>query len=315
MNVAAVALAAGRNCPIDYVYAPTVFDRTPELEAAVLYAVGGLYGNLAALDSIERLAEAERVPVTVVFNGDFHWFDADPRWFSEIERRVAPYSALRGNVETEIARDSDVGAGCGCAYPPDVDDGVVRRSNQILRDLQLASSPAARRRLARLPMHVVAQVGALRVGVVHGDAASLAGWRFAHNALDHPWRRAWFDDVRRAANIDVFASTHTCLAALRDFRLPGGRLTVINNGAAGMPNFSATRHGLISRIAVSPSPHRPVFGIERDGVHIDALAVDYDHGAFLDRFLARWPSRSAAYLSYFSRIMDGPDHTVARAVG
>jgi hypothetical protein len=314
MNIATV-LPAGRNCPIDYVYAPAVFDRATELEVPALYAVGGLYGNLAALDAIEQLAEAERVRVTVVFNGDFHWFDADPRWFSEIERRVAPYTTLRGNIETEVARDSDVGAGCGCAYPLDVDDGVVRRSNRILHELQYASSPAARRHLAALPMHLVAKVGALRVGVVHGDAASLAGWRFAHGALDHPGCRAWFDDVRRAANIDVFASTHTCLAALRDFRLPGGRLTVINNGAAGMPNFSATRFGLISRIAASPSPHQPVFGIERDGVHIDALAVDYDQLAFLDRFLARWPGRSAAYLSYFSRITDGPDHTVARAVG
>ncbi len=103
-----------------------------------------------------------------------------------------------------------------------------------------------------------------------------AGWRFAQDELDNPKRRAWLADVHAAAKVDVFASTHTCLAALRDFALPGGRLTVINNGAAGMPNFRGTRFGVITRIATSPSPHRPLYGAERDGIHIDALAVDYD---------------------------------------
>ena len=51
---------AGRMCPADYRYPPSVFDRPPELAADVLYVVGGLYGNLAALDEIERLAARER---------------------------------------------------------------------------------------------------------------------------------------------------------------------------------------------------------------------------------------------------------------
>ena len=66
---------AGRMCPADYRYPPTVFDRPPDFAANVLYVVGGLYGNLPALDCVERLAGAERA--TVVFNGDFHWFDAE----------------------------------------------------------------------------------------------------------------------------------------------------------------------------------------------------------------------------------------------
>ena len=57
----------------------------------------------------------ENGPVTIVFNGDFHWFDTEPAWFAEIERGVARHHVLRGNVETEIARASDIGAGCGCA--------------------------------------------------------------------------------------------------------------------------------------------------------------------------------------------------------
>jgi hypothetical protein len=304
---------AGRVCPADYRYSPTVFDRTPEIAADVLYVVGGLYGNLAALAEVERLAADEGAQI--IFNGDFHWFDAAPDWFAEIERRVPGDRAMRGNVETEIARAHDVGAGCGCAYPASVGEDVVRRSNEILIELRRAAATlaGATARLAALPMHLVAQVGGLRIGIVHGDAGALAGWSFAHDALDAPAAPATLEAVRRATQVDVFASTHTCLAAVRDFALDAGRLTVINNGAAGMPNFTGSRFGLVSRIATTPSPHEPLYGMERDGVHIDAIALHYDGDLFLDRFLARWPRGSAAHASYFQRITAGPDHTVSLA--
>ena len=312
---AAALLPAGRVCPIDYTYAPSVFARTADFAAETLYVVGGLYGNLPALDAITALAARESTPPSIVFNGDFHWFDAEPGWFAAIERGVAPHRALRGNVESEIARPADIGAGCGCAYPPTVAADIVTRSNEILSLLQGVAPAEARARLGRLPMHLVAAVGPLRVGLVHGDAAALAGWRFAHDELDNPKRRGWLAEIHAAAHVDVFASTHTCLAALRDFDLPDGRLTVINNGAAGMPNFSRSRAGVITRIATSPSPHRPLYGTQRDGVFIDALAVDYDHDAFLNRFLARWPEGSPAHASYFTRIVDGPDYSLAAAAG
>jgi hypothetical protein len=301
----------GRTCPVDYRYDPSVLARPAEIVADVLYVVGGLYGNLAALEAVERLAQAEHAPVTIAFNGDFHWFDAEPAWFAEIDRRVMRHTALRGNVETEVARAGDVGAGCGCAYPETVDDGTVWRSNLILGMLRTAA--ADRERLARLPMHLVAAIGGLRIGIVHGDAEALAGWRFAHDALDDLANLGWLDEVRRASAVDVFASTHTCLAALRDFGLPNGRLTVINNGAAGMPNFAGTTFGVISRIATRPSPHDPLYGTRRNGVFIDALAVPYDTGAFRERFLARWPAGSPAHVSYFRRIGQGPEYPIASA--
>ncbi|HEX5507307.1 MAG TPA: hypothetical protein VFX37_02270, partial [Pseudolabrys sp.] len=231
---------AGRVCPADYTYSPSVFARAPDFSADVLYVVGGLYGNLAALDAVEQLASAERMPTTIVFNGDFHWFDADAESFSEIERRVAPHRALRGNVETEIAREADIGAGCGCNYPATVGDNIVRRSNEILTQLRREMPPSARARLRGLPMHLVAKVRTLRVGIVHGDAWSLAGWNFAQENLDDPHRRAVLAEAAKSSLVDVFACTHTCLAALREFDFPGQRLMVINNGAAGMPNFSGS---------------------------------------------------------------------------
>jgi hypothetical protein len=307
------AKAAGRGCPADYVYSPKVFARLPDFEAGTLYVVGGLYGNLAALDAVEQLAAQEMAPVTIVFNGDFHWFDAEPDWFAAIERGVAPHRALRGNVETEIARVMDIGAGCGCDYPPSVSDDVVWRSNVILSQLRAEAPTATRTRLRDLPMYLVAEVAGLRIGIVHGDAEALAGWNFAQGQLDNSHHGEWRSDIRAASHIDVFASTHTCLAALRDFVFPVGRLTVINNGAAGMPNFAGSRYGLISRIAATPSPHKPLYGLERDGVYIDAIPLKYDNAAFLDRFLARWTEGSPAHASYYRRIVSGPDYSIAQA--
>lgn len=312
MNALVQEVRAGRMCPRDYRYAATVFDRPPELRAEVFYVVGGLYGNLAALDAIETLAAQETAPVTIVFNGDFHWFDAEPNWFAAIDARVSRHRAIRGNVETEIARHDDIGAGCGCAYPANVAADVVDRSNTILRELRTVVGRDCAARLAALPMHLVAAVGDLRVGIVHGDATSLAGWGFAHDRLANPATREDLLALHTASRIDVFASTHTCAAALCGV-IGGGRLTVINNGAAGMANFSGTSFGLISRIATSVSPHRPLYGLVRDDVHIDAIPVSFNMAAFLARFLARWPEQSPAHVSYFRRIVDGPDHSIEAA--
>jgi hypothetical protein len=303
-------------CPTDYRYSPTILNRAPDFTANILYVVGGLYGNLAALKKIEWLACRERQPVTIVFNGDFHWFDAEPDWFTAIEKGVARHRAIRGNVETEIARAGDVGAGCGCAYPESVEEGVVTRSNEIIADLRQAAGDARMTaHLAALPMHLVVGVGDKRVGIVHGDAASLAGWRFAHDALDDPANDAWREDIRAKSSVDIFACTHTCLAALRDFDLPSGHLTVINNGSAGMANFAGTTRGLVSRIATAPCPHPTLYGVARDGVFVDALAVEFDLDEFITRFDQRWPKGSPAHTSYYERITGGPSYTPEQAMG
>ena len=70
------ATLPGRTCPPGYGYSPSVFARAPDVTADVLYVVGGLYGNLPALHEIERMVALETAPTRVVYNGDFHWFDA-----------------------------------------------------------------------------------------------------------------------------------------------------------------------------------------------------------------------------------------------
>jgi len=274
---------------------------------------GGLYGNLQALRAAEAMAQAEP-GARLVLNGDFHWFDADPDWFAAVEDAARRHLRLRGNVETEIARGVTPETGCGCAYPDDVDEAVVVRSNAIIARLAetIASDAATRQALAALPMHLVAQVGRARVAVVHGDADSLAGWRFSRAALDDPRQTPWRARVRAEGRIDMFASTHTGAPALRLFGAGEGAWAVANNGAAGLPNAVGHQCGIVTRIGVKP--RRPaLYGALCGGVFIDALPLIYDHAAFLDAFDACWPAASPAALAYRRRIVEGPDDTIARA--
>jgi hypothetical protein len=304
VNLVAPFLGPGRVCPVDYRYEPQVLARRPEIRAPALYVAGGVYGNLQALRAADAMAGAEAGAV-LVLNGDFHWFDAEPAWFAAIEATTARHLRLRGNVETEVARGVAVETGCGCAYPAAVDDATVRRSNAIIADLAKAADPTARRRMAGLPMHLVAEVGGARIGIVHGDAQSLAGWRFDPAALDEPGARDWLAEVRAASGCHVFACAHTCSPGLRRFAFAADEMVVANNGAAGMPNGPDIGIGIVVRIGVAPSPVCPLAGTRISGVHVDLLPLAYDHGAFLETFDARWPAGSPAEQSYRARIVDG----------
>jgi hypothetical protein len=303
----------GRVCPARYRYGAEAIAVAPENRAETLYVIGGLYGNQAALDAVEAMAAAEPGPVTLCFNGDFNWFNIDDAGFRAINRRVLRHSVIAGNVEVELGVDSP-DAGCGCAYPESVDGAIVERSNRIhsllkqtaarhpdlLASLQ-ESAPVARWR-----------VGNLRVGVVHGDADTLAGWRFDAARLDDPAESEWQATAFALAEVDVFASSHTCLPAMRRFDHKGEKL-VANNGAAGMPNFAGTGFGVLTRIGVHASPHVPLYGHRLQDVHVDALPVRYDTAAWQECFLRNWPAGSPAWLSYFRRICDGPDYTLQQA--
>ena len=320
-------LVPGRSCPPSYGYSPRALAAAPPLAAEVAYVIGGLYGNALALDAIEALAAREAHPPLLIFNGDFHWFDAAPEVFAALQRRVLAHTALRGNVETELAAD-DGAAGCGCAYPEAVPDEDVARSNAILERLRAVARmvPGARAALAGLPMLARLELGAARIGIVHGDAWSLAGWRFAHDALhaDLPEHQAQRRDAALAsafelAAVDGYACSHTCAPALK--------LTahgfVINNGATGMANFAGSAHGVITRIALRALP-RALEPARLYGLHetvrgeplvVDALRVDFDVQAYLREFDALWPAGSPAAISYRRRLAHGPAYGPDQALG
>lgn len=308
------AASPGRSCPLSYRYGAAALANCREQDTDTLYVIGGLYGNLPALVAVKALAAQESGPVTLCFNGDFNWFNVDDSGFHSINHAVLQYDACLGNVEAELLTPESA-AGCGCAYPESVDAGVVERSNMIHARLKATAQkyPMLLEQMRNLPMVRRYRVGDSLVGVVHGDAESLAGWRFDVAALDDDGNRPWLDSAFAQARVDIFASTHTCLPALRHFAPRGASKIVINNGAAGMPNFAGIRSGLITRIATRPGIHVPSYGIERDGIHIEALPVPYDAEAWERLFLANWPEGSAAHASYFKRISHGPDFPRTRA--
>lgn len=320
----ALAAPPGRRCPPEYGYSPRVFARPAELHAEVLYVVGGLYGKVPALREVERMAAVEVTAATLLFNGDFHWFDADANSFSAIDTAVRSHFALRGNVETEATAESDAN-GCGCAYPESVPDADVDRSNRIMRRLCTAlratesRTPGLATWMAALPMHLVAEVGAARIAIVHGDAWSLAGWRFASDALHTPGKELLIQRAFEQAAVDGFACTHTCLPALKLYDTPAGDRIIVNNGAAGMPNFRGRRSGLITRIATHPVPNAlagcRAYGVDAAGVFVDALEVSFDTDAWDAEFARLWPLGSDAAVSYGTRIVNGPDFSVAEAIG
>jgi hypothetical protein len=282
----------------------------------MLYVVGGVYGNACALNAVCAAFEAEAGAKHLVFNGDFNWFNVHPVLFQRLNERVLCFPATRGNVETELGAAGSE-AGCGCAYPDWMDDGVVERSNAIMRRLQrtAAGFPALQAQLTALPMWQRIDVGTTRVAVVHGDAESLAGWGFAQEALQEASHLAQVQHWFTQAQVDVFASSHTCLPIFQRLDVHGHTKVVANNGAAGMPNFAGTQYGVLTRIATRPYEGTlRCCGVHAAGVYIDALALHYDQPAWEACFLAQWPEGSAAHTSYWERLRHGPPYALDEAV-
>lgn len=303
-------MRAGRDCPLDYRLARDAFSGEPLFDCDALYVVGGLYGNRQALAALQRRVAAEP-KARVVFNGDAHWFDRDPAIFQQIEQGISAHLALRGNVETELGRADDSGAGCGCAYPMEVDEAVVERSNAIQLQLHktVQALPGMAARLASRPSTALVSVAGRRVAISHGDEQSLAGWSCSREALGEASRQQQLASWFAANNLQVLATSHTCSAVA--LNLEQGAL--INNGAAGLPNFAGGRYGLLSRIASTPHP-AALYRCQRDGLFIEALPLNYDHDAFLADFDRQWPAPSPAALSYRARVLgqlsDHPEHAL-----
>ncbi|HEX4878399.1 MAG TPA: hypothetical protein VFV39_01010 [Limnobacter sp.] len=299
----------GRQCPIRYRYGPIRIANASEAPCNVLYVVGGLYGNPFALEAIERLAAQEKDRVRLCFNGDFNWFNTEPVLFAQINERVLRHDCVLGNVEAELGEPLDA-PDCGCAYPEEVDQGVVDRSNLIhtaLKEIAQAQ-PELLEALLQKPFYARYKVGNARVGVVHGDAESLAGWRFDPEQLSDAGDAAWRREMFATARVDVFASSHTCTAALHKERLSDGTFGIVsNNGAAGMPSAPGSLDGLFTRVALKPSRDQSlVYQSETLGdVWVEQVRVQIPQAEWEHHFLQQWPQGSAAYTSYFKRISEG----------
>lgn len=172
------------------------------------------------------------------------------------------------------------------------------------------------------------------MGVIHGDPENLAGWALGVEHMqpidvalratiacpaDAPTTppaqvRAWL----AAAGVDVLASAHTCLPFAQRF----GAGAVFNGGAAGLPCFAGTRHGIATRVAADlRPPPDSLYGCEISAggagggrARVDCVPVRYDAAGFEAWFRGLWPEGSDAHTSYMRRILHGPSgFTVAMA--
>lgn len=300
----------GRACPASYRYRPDALCQRAETWAgAALYVVGGLYGNPCALEEIEGLAAAEsqaQGAASLIFNGDFNWFNAEPDAFANINQRVLQHRALQGNVEAELA-DPQPGIGCGCGYPDTVDTPTVERSNRIQEKLRMAGQhhPQILASLNALPRYLCLLAGGLKILILHGDPQSLAGWGLSREMLADPAHEkqlyAWFE----ACDADLIACTHTCLPAVWRGTVGGRPRMIVNNGSAGMGNLQGDNRGLITRITQGPVNDQALYSGELDGLRVELLPVAFDVPTWLTQFQRWWPANSPAARSYEARIRHG----------
>jgi hypothetical protein len=325
-----------------------------------VYVIGGLYGNKLALDEISIIAAREKVKPRLVFNGDFNFFNSSSaKVFDTVNEMIQGSGALAtlGNVErslidasSSMPRRNVDGSGiyvnCGCSYPDYVSPSYVDRSNQIVGKLvetSMQSNGEAVKWLATLPNFLNLQLNGKNISVLHGDCFSLSGWRFAAESIDpadEKLRRsvvanggvittttlAELATWMREMNTDIVACTHTCLpiatvvpGAGKDGKSDG---ILINNGSAGMPNFTdpkARQCGVITRIG-SESHGPPPVGTSLyhstavGNIRVDALAVSYGV-EWKHAFERDWREGTAAHSNYSSRIAHGPsDYYMAQAI-
>ena len=325
------------SCPLHYRYHPRDLSLLGETVTDCFYIAGGLYGNPYALKKILEMADRDEnqngIKPVLMFNGDFNWLNIDNKSFRDINQTVLSHYALKGNVELELVTPSADG-GCGCGYPEYIDKKIQDWSNQIIKTLRERAKKNAdlTAKLNLLPKIAILKVNSLRIGVIHGDPESLSGWNLAYEEIGDisSLKKKIYSKVSRKtisktekiknyfefSKVDVFASTHTGLAFLREFSLKGKKKIIVNNGSAGMPNFSNKLSGLITRIATKPlQMNNKLYGINIDGVFIDALSIDYDQTAWLKLFQKNWPINSPASQAYYQRITCGPEHTIKEAYG
>lgn len=310
--------APGRHCPLHYRYQAQQLCHQPVTpEADVLYVVGGLYGNPLALDAIEAMAAREIANGTTVqrvFNGDFNWFNRDPNAFAEINQRVLAHTVTLGNVESEVVHPA-LAAGCGCAYPDEVDDATVARSNRIMTYLQQTATgfPELRSRLQGCPRYRCFRFGVQRLLILHGDPESLAGWGLSRERLAAPNHQPKVEDWFRQTGADVIACTHTCLPAIWRAEMDGTPRVVVNNGAAGMGNLQDDYRGLITRVSRHQPHPEALMAVPCGNLLVEWLPVAFDLERWWTLFRQWWPAGSEADQSYGRRIREGTQLELERA--
>jgi calcineurin-like phosphoesterase family protein len=222
-----------------------------------LAALGGSYGNVAALSACLADARDQRANVTA-FLGDSIGCCGHSE---ETVRLVREHASVlvAGNHEQEAAKDSQ---SCGCGYASPEDEAV---SCEAFRLATASLLPETRAWLGTWPNREFVELEGGRVLLCHGSPGQTA--EFLYEAeLDDLRLEAWLDkfDVRG------FVCTHSGLPWIR--RLRGGRFA-INCGAVGKADHDG-----------DPAVHYALLDLPASGeASLDIRRVAYDHESFARR--------------------------------
>jgi diadenosine tetraphosphatase ApaH/serine/threonine PP2A family protein phosphatase len=222
-----------------------------------LIAMGGTYGNVAALDAC--LADARRLtPGVTAFLGDSIGCSAHSE---EVVRAIREsFSVLvAGNHEQEAARASE---SCGCGYASPEDEAI---SCEAFRLATEALRPETRAWLGTWPDRAIVELAGGRVLLCHGSPGNTNEFLYEVE-LDDQRLLAWLD----AFEVRGFVCTHSGLPWVR--RLSRGRFAM-NCGAVGKPDHDgdpAVHYGVIEL----PDEGPPALEIRR---------VAYDHLSFANK--------------------------------
>ena len=280
---------------------------------------GGAYGNLEALQALERWADMHAIqPANIIHTGDVAAYCADAAAASTFVRERG-WPAIKGNVEEQLAVGAD---DCACGF----EEGSVcnAMSAQWFAHADRTVSRDDRTWMADLPARLAFTMNGRRFCVVHGAVDQTNRFMFA--SLGEGEFAAQFD----LPGADCVIAGHTGIPFTRQI----GERVWHNSGALGMPATDGTPRVWFSVVApdgdaISFTHHALVYDHKTaaDKVRRQALPAGYADGLetglwpSLDILPAEeagrtghaislpqhlWPARLASCLLYTSDAADDP---------
>jgi predicted phosphodiesterase len=189
---------------------------------------GGPYGNLQALTALRAIAEYLRLPPSsIICTGDTVAYCAQPTETVEAIRSWG-IQVVAGNVELQLANDA---GDCGCNF---IKGSVCDRlSEQWFAFANSRITGEQRDWMRSLPTSLTLQIGARKIGVVHGSQANVSEFLFRSS----PWekKRPNFDSLE----CDIIVGGHCGIPFIE----PQGDKLWVNAGVIGMPANDGARRG------------------------------------------------------------------------
>lgn len=190
-----------------------------------LLIFGGVYGNLQALEVLQRIAAARHIPAhNIICMGDIAGYCAQPEECIQAIRSWGIH-AIAGNVELQLRSGAD---DCGCDFT--VDGRCDTLSRQWYPYVQQQVSAASVAWLRELPDHMRFRFGGKQVMVVHGSFHHVSEFIFAST----PWpvKARNFAD----ADADLILAGHCGLPFIQQ----EDDKQWLNSGVIGMPANDGT---------------------------------------------------------------------------